>query len=224
VSDAAAGAKGGGPVGDAARMRPPNVDHLVFAGPELREGIERIEALLGVGPVPGGRHPRFGTHNALLSLGSGTYLEVIAPDPTLERPSRGLPFAMGDPSGWRLATWALRAEPIDEIAAGAAGLGAVQDGRRARPDGTVLTWRLTDPYAMPLSGVVPFLISWGDTPHPSGAAPVAGTLRALRVEHPQPERVRSALEVLGAPVRVDRAAAAALVATIATERGSIELR
>lgn len=204
--------------------RPSAVDHLVYAGPDLDDGIDRVEALLGVRPVVGGRHPRFGTHNALLSLGADTYLEVIAPDPTLERPERGLPFAMGDPVRWRLATWALRAEPIDARVAATAGLGLVQEGRRARPDGDVLSWRLTDPYAMPLDGVVPFLISWGDTPHPSTSAPAGGSLVGLRIEHPEPERVRAALATLEAPTRVDPGDVPALVATIATERGRIEVR
>jgi hypothetical protein len=170
-----------------------------------------------------------------VSLGAGTYLEVIAPDPTLERPEGGLPFAMGDARTWRLATWALRVEPIDADAARAAGAGAVQEGRRTRPDGTVLTWRLTDPRVVVCGGVVPFLISWGDTPHPSAAAPAAGSLGALRLEHPDPARVRAALDALlvpqggaqvGAQVgwpTVGRGDAPRLVATILTERGSVEL-
>jgi hypothetical protein len=77
---------------------------------------------------------------------------------------------------------------------------------------------------MPLDGAVPFLIAWGDTPHPSASAPRAGALRGLRVEHPHPERVRAALEVLDVAVPVHVAEAFALVATIETERGVIELR
>ncbi len=203
---------------------PANVDHLVYAGPDLDEGIARVEALLGVRPAPGGRHPRYGTHNALASLGAGTYLEVIAPDPASAASGRGLPFGMGEPRGWRLATWALRTPSIERAAAAADGLGTVEAGSRARTDGTVLTWRLTDPWATRLGGAVPFLIDWGDTPHPSSSAPPAGTLAGLRIEHPDPPTVRAALEALGAVVRVDAAADFALIATLTTERGIVELR
>ncbi len=36
---------------------PPNIDHLVFTAPTLEQGMDRIESLLGVRPVIGGRHP-----------------------------------------------------------------------------------------------------------------------------------------------------------------------
>ena len=39
------------------------------------------EGALGATPAPGGHHPLMGTHNQLLSLGPGEYLEVIAIDP-----------------------------------------------------------------------------------------------------------------------------------------------
>ena len=204
--------------------RPVNVDHLVYAGAELREGIARVETLLGVAPAPGGRHPRYGTHNALVSLGEGTYLEVIAPDPRAEPPARGLPFGLREGMPWRLSTWALRRETIERSAYAVPAVGTVEEGRRTRMDGTVLSWKLTDPHAMPLQGAVPFLIAWGSTPHPSGSAPSAGTLKNLRIEHPHPARVRSMLEALGARMAVDRADAFALVATIETQRGTVELR
>lgn len=205
--------------------RPANVDHLVYAGPNLEEGIARVEALLGVAPMAGGRHPSYGTHNALVSLGASTYLEILAPDPRADPPERGCPLGVRSAKvGWRLSTWALRTEAIERSAAAAPLVGKVEAGRRTRADGTELAWRLTDPYAMPLQGAVPFLISWGSTPHPSGSAPSAGTLTGLRIEHPDPAAVRGVLEALGAPVPVDRADAFALVATIESMRGTVELR
>lgn len=206
---------------------PRGVDHLIYAVPDLGRGVEEIEGLLGVRPEPGGRHPEYGTRNALLSLGPETYLEVMAPDPGLERPERGRLFGLDTTEEPWLATWVLRSEAIEVDAARARArgvpLGPVRAGARERPDGTTVSWRLTDPYATPRDGVVPFLIAWSETPHPAGSAPPAGALVSLRAEHPQPEAVREALEALGVEMRVEPGPRARLVATVATDRGRVEV-
>ncbi len=207
---------------------PPDVDHLVYAVPDLRSGIDAVERLLGVRAEIGGRHPRYGTHNALLSLGPATYLEIVAADPELPRPDRGRPFGVEAPGLPRLATWVLRDEAIEERAARAAAaglaLGTVQGGERARPDGSMVRWRLTDPYAMPVDGLVPFLIAWGSTPHPGTAAPAAGALVGLRAEHQAPELLRQAFAALAIDLQVARASRAALVATLKVGDRTVELR
>lgn len=203
------------------------VDHLVWAVPVLEDGVALMERLTGVGAGPGGRHPRFGTHNALLSLGEDTYLEIIAPDPDAPPRSGGLVFGMDGIREPRLATWALRREDLEVSAEAAARagcpLGELQSGFRDRTDGVRLTWRLTDPFAMPMGGVVPFLIAWGDTPHPASSAPVAGALMEVSVEHPDADGVRRVLEALGVEARVDRAPAPRLRARLSTARGIVEL-
>lgn len=208
-------------------MELPAIDHLIYAVPDLDAGIGEIEARLGVRPVVGGRHPDYGTHNALLSLGPQTYLEIMAPDPELPRPERGRLFGLDDLERPRLATWVLREEKIDAAAqrARAAGvdLGPVTPGSRQNPDGTVLSWKLSDPWAERLGWTVPFLIAWGDTPHPAASAPRAGTLAGLRIGHPRPEKVRKALDALGVGVEVERAPSARVVAMIRTEAGEVEI-
>lgn len=207
---------------------PPDVDHLVYAVPDLRSGIEAVERVLGVRAEVGGRHPRYGTHNALLSLGPATYLEIVSADPELPRPARGRPFGVDAPGLPRLATWVLRDEAIEERAARAAAaglaLGAVQGGERARPDGSMVRWRLTDPYAMPVDGLVPFLIAWGSTPHPGSSAPAVGTLIGLRAEHPLPDPLRQAFAALGIDLDVAAAPRPGLVATLKVGDRVVELR
>lgn len=204
------------------------VDHLIYTVPDLETGMDEIERLLGVRPAVGGRHPDYGTRNALLSLGAATYLEIMAPDPELPRPERGRLFRLDELEAPRLATWILRSERIEDLAARAASagleLGPVRPGSREKPDGTVLRWKLTDPYARRLDGAVPFLISWGDTPHPAGGAPRGGELVDLRIEHPDPDAVRAALRVLDAETVVEKGPRMQLTASIRTPMGIVEIR
>jgi len=207
---------------------PAGVDHLIYTAPDLGAGIRRIEELLGVRPVPGGRHPDYGTHNALVALGSTAYLEIIAPDPELPRPARGRVFGLDAPGPPRLVTWVLRREAIEAVrdtaVAQGVPLGRVESGSRDKPDGTALSWKLTDPYALPLGGAIPFLIAWGQTPHPARGAPPAGDLVGLRIEHPDPAIVHSALTTLGAKVAVVQGKEVQLVVTIRAATGRVELR
>lgn len=199
------------------------IDHLLYASASLERGMQEIEALLGVRPVPGGHHPRYGTHNALLSLGPGTYLEVIARDPDLAAPERGVLIDIPENGESRLVTWVYRVEDIEQSvkAARHAGLelGRIELGSRTSPDGSELHWQVTDPYAVRMNGVIPFLINWGDTAHPARVVPSGGELVELLIEHPDPARVRQALALLEADVNVARGDEIRIVARISTTDG-----
>jgi hypothetical protein len=133
------------------------VDHLVFAAPSLEEGVRFIERTLGVTATPGGQHLGMGTRNALVSLGSDVYLEIIGPDPDQPEPARARPFGIDDLSGPRLVTWAARTTDLATMveAAGKAGmdLGEIMEMSRQRPDGTLLRWELSSPFASRADGV-----------------------------------------------------------------------
>ena len=84
--------------------------------------------------------------------------------------------------------------------------------------GTVLRWRLTA--SSTGGGLVPFLISWGNTEHPARSAPQGLTLEAFHVEHPDPSSLAPLFTALGADVEIRPAAAAALVARLSGPNGS----
>lgn len=209
-------------------MTPTCLDHLVYTTPDLARGVAEIEALSGVRASPGGQHLGWGTHNALAALGSGAYLEIIAPDPAQPAPAHPRPFQLDSVPSSRLLTWALRCEGIEAVVEKAAAegllLGEILSGSRARQDGTVLSWRLSSPWTLAEQGLVPFLIDWGSSPHPSAVAAQGLALQSLRSEHPHPTQLERWLAALGVEIPVERAERAALVAVIDSPRGRLELR
>ncbi len=203
------------------------IDHLIVAAPDLDEGMARAEELLGVEAALGGQHPGFGTRNALISLGEGRYLEIVGPDPDQPDPEGVRLFGVDDLEAPRLVTWVAKGTDLESLVgrAGryASGLGSVHSGGRKQTDGKVLAWKVTDPFMPREGGVVPFFIDWGETPHPSETAPVGCELVGLRAEHPDVGRVRDILNGLGLGLQVDSAPTPALIATIRTPRGTVEL-
>jgi hypothetical protein len=203
------------------------IDHLVYGARDLYKAVAGLSERLGVHALPGGRHPGIGTHNALISLGPGTYLEVIAPDSSQPPPAR-LPFGLDVLTEDRLITWAARAADIERRADGARAAdydpGPVLAMSRETPDGVQLRWRLTWRAEPAGNGLVPFLIDWGDTPHPSLTAPGGCTLLNLRGEHPRPEAILPLLRALEVDLPVRAGPIRALIATIQTPRGAVELR
>ncbi|HEU4691437.1 MAG TPA: VOC family protein [Vicinamibacterales bacterium] len=204
------------------------LDHLVYATPDLGVGIAAIEKLLGVRATPGGQHPGLGTRNALVALGPSSYLEIIGPDPEQPKPTGPLRFGIDDLEAPRIVTWVAKGTDLEQVAKAAAErgvrLGPVIPGSRRRPDGVVLAWRYTDPNTVVADRIVPFLIDWGTSPHPSASAARGATLIDVRAEHPDAERVQKMLEVLALPLRVQKGSAPAIIATIDSPRGRIELR
>ncbi|HTD52079.1 MAG TPA: VOC family protein [Thermoanaerobaculia bacterium] len=204
------------------------VDHLVYATADLSAGIEAIEKLTGVRATPGGQHPGRGTRNALIALGPTSYLEIIGPDPDQPAPTRPRPFGIDGLKAPRLARWVVKAQNLEQLAAEASHkgiqLGEVTSGKRQRPDGVLLTWRYTDPLVDLADGLVPFFIDWGESPHPAATAAKGLTLLSLRAEHPDAARVRKILTSLGLDLPLRTGPAPALIATIDSPRGRVELR
>lgn len=203
------------------------VDHLVYAVPDLGTAVEELESRLGVRAAPGGRHPGEGTRNALLALGRDSYLEIMAPDPAQGSPGRPRWFGIDRLVTPRLAGWAAKARDLEDTARRAVQseipLGPVIDGRRDRSERVALSWRFTDPHVVVGDGIVPFFIDWGDSPHPGRGAPRGISLIGLRAVHPEPQRVERMLAGLGLDLSVEAGEKPALVATLRTPRGRVDL-
>lgn len=202
------------------------VDHIIYAAPDLEAAVDDIHERLGVRAAGGGQHTGQGTHNSLLSLGPQTYLEIIAPDPRQPEPAAPRPYGVDGIARAGLVGWALACDDIEDRIqrSRAKGFdpGDVVEGHRQTDTGDVLRWRVT---ANALSaGIVPFLISWGQTQHPATTSPAGLTLESIHVEHPDPDRVHVQLHALGARVELRRAATSALVVQLNGPNGRHELR
>jgi hypothetical protein len=215
---------GGGQTAAALRR----VDHLVYAVPDLDAGIADLAQRLGVRAAMGGQHPGRGTRNALIALGPESYLEILAPDPAQPVPAGGRWFGVSESAPPRLAGWAAKGTELEKLVARAGQrgvpLGPVTAGARQRPDGVALHWTFTDPATPAVFGLAPFFIDWGTSPHPAVTAPRGPVLVELRAEHPRPERVREPLAALAIDLPVVEGPRPALIATLRTAAGTVELR
>lgn len=178
------------------------MDHLVVAAHTLDQGSAYVQDRLGVPMTGGGKHAAMGTHNRVLRLGPGQYLEVIALDPE-GRPS-DFPrwFNLDDP-GFRarlkirphLITWVVRTDTVDALA-------DTTYGQRVcvRPmQRDALRWRFafTNDGSMPADGLIPHLIQWEGRIHPTEKMQDAGcrllSLDGAHIEAASVQRVVSSM-------------------------------
>ncbi|SFR34566.1 Glyoxalase-like domain-containing protein [Yoonia tamlensis] len=168
------------------------LDHIAVAATDLQKGTDWVQARLGVALQPGGAHPRYGTHNMLLGLADGLYLEVIAKDPA-QTPQAGHSwFGLDHFSGGpRLANWICRA---DDLAAYEAVAGPAQALTRGD-----LQWDITVPDGgdLPHGGAYPTLLRWAaGTVHPAQKLTPSGLrLVDFCVAHPDARAIAQMLRM-----------------------------
>jgi Glyoxalase-like domain len=179
-----------------------SLDHLVVHAATLEQGAAWCERKLGITPGPGGEHPLMGTHNRLLNLSAGAYLEIIAVNPHAVAPTHARWFDMDSPA--RLARVAREPELVhfavnvsDMDAALKAcpyDMGAALDAQRAdfrwrmsvRPDG-----------ALHESGLIPTLIEW-QSAHPTSRMNMSElTIVNMEFQHPNIAEVQRSHQALG---------------------------
>jgi Glyoxalase-like domain len=209
----------------AARV-PKNLDHIILGCTDLDDGIEFVFGHLGVRATPGGVHPGAGTRNALLSLGTLRYLEIMAPDPL--QPGSSDPRNLRTLKGPALVGWAEHRDHLDEFASAlhAAGVNYVGPvaGSRQRPDGSVLNWK-----SLPLKederGVLPFFIEWGEaTVHPSEDSPKGCGIDSLEITAPNPASLGALSKTLNLDVGIGRSTTPRLTARLHGPTGSLTLQ
>ncbi len=202
------------------------MDHLVWGAADLEAAAADLADATGVQAAAGGRHEGRGTHNRLLSLGTRSYLEIMAPDPSQDRATLFRPWlrTLTRPG---LVTWAIAADDLEAMAARAAAAGLspqpMVSMSRRRPDGALARWRLLYLDGHAFGTLLPFFIDWGTTAHPCETLPAACRLKAVQLEHPEAASLRGLLSALAIDAAVARSSAPGLRAELETPRGPVSL-
>lgn len=133
------------------------IDHILIAVEDLALATEVYEKL-GFQVLAGGTHPKMGTHNALVPLADGTYLELIGVWDASLAEQFSHPVLAALQSNNRLAGFALSSDNLEadiaEIRARGFEISDPREGERERPDGQRIQWRT----AFPTDARFPFLI------------------------------------------------------------------
>ena len=172
-----------------------------------------------------------GTHNSVLRLGDGIYLELIAIDPDGIKPDRPRWFDLDRPSmraslaqGPRLIHWVARCADIEA----AQRISPADHGRVYPMTRAAYAWRITipDDGHLPGEGLIPTLIEWSDARHPTDAlADDRIAVVTIAGAHPEPATIRAALSSLGLAemLQVTYAVTPRLAAMLRTPRGTVTL-
>ncbi len=198
------------------------IDHVILGVNDLDRGMQEFVSRTGVMPKRGGEHPGRGTQNALVTLGNGHYLEILAPaasqPPSTERES-ALAHGQLTLVGWAIHTRAIGATVERLRRAGFEVQGPAPGSRRA-PDGTVLAWQSA---SVDQLGLAPFFIEWSkDTRHPSTTAPAGCTLVKMELTHPTPGRLQSLFKAVGFSATLASGESPSMKVTLDCPRGRVE--
>jgi hypothetical protein len=160
------------------------VDHVSYAAERdgLKATAERLAKKLGVTPVDGGIHPRFGTRNIIIPLAQERYVEVVAvlDHPASDKAPFGQAVRARSEAGGGWLGWVVSVDDLSE-AEQRLGRKAV-DGHRRRPDGVELRWRQLGVKGLIADPQLPFYIQWDDkSVHPSVGASTEATISGLQI-------------------------------------------
>lgn len=209
-------------------------DHLVVAAHSLEQGVEWLTSRLGVSIPKGGEHPIMGTHNHLMSLGSGVFIEVIAINPAARASKRPRWFALDDPiisaslkDSPKLLTWAVNTPDIHStLKSSNIDLGVAESLTRGE-----LSWLISirKDGSLPCGGLLPAVIQWHCKDHPSTSmAYLHCHLKSICLTSRNPEWLQRQIEDISASELVEiRPAsnrhAAGVSAIIGTPHGDVTL-
>ena len=178
------------------------IDHIVIGAANLISGTNILEAKLNTKFSPGGEHKIMGTHNKLLKLQSDIYLEVIANNPIVDKPSRQRWFSLDEARtkekikfSPRPLCWVLAVDNIENTIKKC----GYNPGEILQISRGELTWKITVPSNGRLvdNGVLPTLIEWSNGQHPSKKLTDSiVSINKLSLFHPDPYKIKKIISNL----------------------------
>ncbi len=209
------------------------LDHIIWAVPDLAGGVELFREMSGVDAAVGGVHPGRGTRNYLAAAGDMKYFEIIAPDPEqmpfdpVERPVQAFANQISQMESPEVDMFAFSATDLEVIAERGRELGlqvvGPTPGSRMTPDSVLIQWSHVDFLGHDFGQFVPFALNWLDSPHPSTTSPAGAILDSVVVEHPRADELRRIYEGLGVPASVVEAEEPRIVVFMHTENGQFQV-
>lgn len=169
------------------------VDHVSFAADQsgVKATAERLGEALGVAPVDGGLHPRFGTRNMILPLAHERYVEVVEvlDHPSSDKAPFGQVVRARSEAGGGWMGWVIRVDDDLESVEKRLDRQAVSGNRRLA-DGREFLWKQIGIKGTLADPQLPFFVKWGEgSPHPSQEAATEVTISSLMIAG-DPDRVR----------------------------------
>lgn len=160
------------------------VDHVSYAAEHdgLHATAARLAKLIGVKPVDGGVHPRFGTRNVILQLADDRYVEVVEclDHPASDKAPFGQAVKARSEMGGGWLGWCVQVEDI-AIVEKRLGRPSVE-GYRHRPDGVELRWRQIGIKGLMSDPQLPYYVQWEDLDlHPSVGAETSVSIDSLQI-------------------------------------------
>jgi hypothetical protein len=134
------------------------IDHVIYGVTDLDTAVRRFAAEHGLVSTGGGDHRAFGTRNAIVPVGPGQFIELLAVADQNSQHPLALALTAWLREGDRPVAVCLRPDDLDQVAARLAV--PTMPAERHNPDGGVLRWRLAGVEAALGPERLPFFIDW----------------------------------------------------------------
>ena len=199
------------------------IDHIVYAVEDLHRSIEKFVKATGLEVFEGGKHPDWGTHNAIVRIDKHTYLEFLAKDksaPAIHTQTwMGLDLLDGD----KITRWSLASQDVESdkqfLRKYNEELATIIIGSRMTKDNQMLNWLMTAPLPAPEVEAAPFLIDWKKSAHPTNSLPLDCSIKSFTIEHDESEVLKKLLEKLDCAVDVYTAHTTRMTLVLDTPKG-----